>query len=133
MYRLFQFFSVIDVDVTYTPGEAGPDTGTLVIASDDPDESEVNVDLAGSGLDGYPFIRGDANAGGQIDIADTIFTLTYLFASGPSPTCLDAADANDDGTVDLSDAITILLHLFTLNRPLPEPFPECGIDETEDG
>ena len=56
----------------------------------------------------------------------------YLFAAGPAPSCLDAADANDDGTLDIADAIAILGHLFGNAGPLPQPFAECGADETED-
>ena len=76
------------------------------------------------------FLRGDANASNAIDIADAIFTLSYLFAHGPVPSCLDAADANDSGGIDIADAITILSHLFAQAGPLPAPFGECGVDPT---
>ncbi len=78
------------------------------------------------------FHRGDANADNAIDIADAIFTLSFLFAEGPSPSCLDAADANDDGAVDIADAIAVLSHLFAGSGDLPEPFGACGIDPTLD-
>jgi hypothetical protein len=79
------------------------------------------------------FQRGDTNGDGAVDIADAIFTLGYLFAQGPEPTCLDAADANDDGAVDIADAIAVLSHLFAGAGPLPEPFGGCGPDPTADG
>jgi len=78
------------------------------------------------------FRRGDADTNNALDIADVIFSLSYLFVSGPAPTCLDAADANDDGRVDLSDAIRVLLHLFARTGDLPEPFSQCDIDPTGD-
>lgn len=79
------------------------------------------------------FIRGNANAtDNHVDIADTIFLLSYLFQRGRPPVCYDAADANDDGSVDLSDPILILMHLFTEGRTVVQPFPECGDDETVD-
>ena len=78
------------------------------------------------------FGRGDSNADNAFDIADAIFTLSYLFAEDSPPTCLDAADANDDGAIDIADAIAILGHLFGGAAPLPEPFGECGIDPTAD-
>ncbi len=78
------------------------------------------------------FSRGDANADSAIDIADAVFTLSYLFASGAPPSCLDAADANDDGAVDIADAIAVLSYLFAGAGDLPEPFGECGIDPTVD-
>ena len=81
---------------------------------------------------GFPFLRGDTNMDSSIDIADAIFTLSYLFADGPPPTCLDAADTNDDGAIDIADPITVLSHLFASSGDLPDPFGECGVDPTED-
>ena len=74
-------------------------------------------------------LRGDANA---LDIADAIFTLSYLFAGNTTPSFLDTADGNDDGAVDIADAIAVLSHLFAGSGALPEPFGECGVDPTED-
>ena len=78
------------------------------------------------------FVRGDANADGQIDIADAITILDYLFGGGHVPACRDAGDGNDDGTVDIGDAITVLGHLFGGAGSLPEPFGACGTDPTDD-
>ena len=78
------------------------------------------------------FLRGDPNADSAINIADAIFTLSYLFADGATPSCLDAADANDDGKIDIADAIAVLAYLFAGAGDLPEPFGECGIDPTVD-
>ncbi|MEK6705896.1 MAG: PKD domain-containing protein, partial [Bdellovibrionota bacterium] len=49
---------------------------------------------------GAQFIRGDANRDGNLDIADPIKILSYLFASDEA-TCLDACDVNDSGQVDI--------------------------------
>lgn len=83
---------------------------------------------------GAHFIRGDVNADGRgVDLSDAIYILQYLFDNGPEPACLDTADANDDSSlIDLSDAITVLQHLFADGGPLPEPFGQCGPDETDD-
>ncbi len=78
------------------------------------------------------FIRGDANADGNINIADAVFILAYLFASGQPPACMDSADANDDGSFNISDAVTVLNYLFSNDRPLHDPFSKCGIDPTLD-
>ncbi len=79
-----------------------------------------------------PFVRGDANADEAIDIADAIFTLTYLLAGGATPSCLDAADGNDDGRIDISDGLSVLQHLFTSGPALPPPSPGCGVDRATD-
>jgi len=79
-----------------------------------------------------PFLRGDGNSDGRLDIADGIFIFNYLFLQGPEPDCLDAADANDDGAVDGSDGIYIINYQFLDGPPPPPPFPETGLDPTED-
>ena len=81
---------------------------------------------------GTVFRRGDTNADGNVDIADAITTLTYLFGGGSAFSCMDAADANDDGKVDISDAISLLGHLFGGDGELPPPFAGCGIDPSDD-
>jgi hypothetical protein len=85
-----------------------------------------------------PFIRSDANADGATDIGDGVCVLAYLFGS-PGDTCEDritqcndVADANDDGGVDLGDGIYILQYLFVSGPMIPEPYPGCGTDSTED-
>ena len=83
-------------------------------------------------ITGARFNRGDANADDVLDVADAVFTLSYLFASSAAPACEDAADANDDGTLDIADAIAVLGHLFAGAGDLPEPFGDCGVDPTAD-
>ena len=78
-----------------------------------------------------PFRRGDSNSSGTHDIADAIFTLSYLFAKGTVPRCLDSADANDNGEINIADVITLLSYLFG-NGPLPPPGDTCGADPTID-
>ena len=77
------------------------------------------------------FIRADLNLDGQLDLADPIRLLEYLFL-GTSIECDDSADANDDGTVDLSDGIQILSFLFSQGPPPLYPFPIAGHDLSED-
>ncbi|MEE8141476.1 MAG: hypothetical protein V3T77_00080 [Planctomycetota bacterium] len=74
------------------------------------------------------FIRGDSNNDALLNISDLIFTLNYLFLSGPEPDCEDAADSNDDGNVNISDPIFLGLYLFQEGLPPPPPFPTCGAD-----
>jgi hypothetical protein len=97
----------------------------------------AGVDMGAYEFGGCPppnerFLRGDTNADSAIDIADAVFTLSYLFGDGPQPTCLDAADANDDGKINLADCISILNYLYGDDASLPAPFPACGIDPTLD-
>ncbi len=77
------------------------------------------------------FVRGDANVSGEVDIADAIGILRYLFRGETSVTCVKAADANDDGKINVSDPIAIVLRLVAGRAPLPEP-TSCGADPTPD-
>jgi hypothetical protein len=80
-----------------------------------------------------PFIRGDANGDGDINITDVVYVINELFRGAPPSRCPAAADANGDGTRDISDPIYILQYTFLGGRPPPEPFPRCGVapaDET---
>ncbi|MGH9362173.1 MAG: hypothetical protein ACRD2T_09665, partial [Thermoanaerobaculia bacterium] len=83
--------------------------------------------------DGTPFVRGDANDDGAVDISDPSLLLSHLFLAGEEPRCADAADADDDGRVDISDPIFTLQWLFTGGRAPPAPGPDiAGHDPTED-
>ncbi len=76
----------------------------------------------------FEFARGNSNnSDATVDIADTIYTLNYLFANGRAPDCEDAADANNDGRLDIADPIYVFNFLFGSGPPLA-PWPECGFD-----
>jgi hypothetical protein len=73
----------------------------------------------------------DGNGDGRSDVSDAIFHLSYLFAGGAPPACLDAMDFNGDGSIDIVDAIAMLLHLFIGGAPPAmgegcRGFPACG-------
>jgi predicted outer membrane repeat protein len=78
------------------------------------------------------FRRGDANADGAVNLADPVFTMSFLFANGPAPPCREAVDTNDDGSMDIGDAIRTLFFLFASGEPPPEPHAGCGFDPTPD-
>jgi hypothetical protein len=78
-----------------------------------------------------PFVRGDTDGTGTLELADVITLLGYLFL-GAVLSCPDPADANDDGQVDVSDAIYLLRHFFGGAPAPPPPAGEAGLDPTED-
>jgi hypothetical protein len=82
--------------------------------------------------DATQFVRGDSNQDGDIDIADAVSVLNYLF-NNSGTLCIDANDVNDSGTVSITDAVNVLCFIFCPGTPLPPtPFPECGPDPTPD-
>ncbi|MCZ6794390.1 MAG: dockerin type I repeat-containing protein [Planctomycetota bacterium] len=77
-----------------------------------------------------PFVRGDANDDGDVNISDASFTLSFLFRGGAEPPCPNAADVDDNGTVNISDPIALFNYLFR-GGPMPAaPSPRCGFDAT---
>ena len=78
------------------------------------------------------FQRGDTDANGQLNLTDPVAALGFLFQGGSVPSCMDAADSNDDGQVNLTDAVYTLSHLFQGGTAPPAPFPDCGVDASED-
>lgn len=78
------------------------------------------------------FLRGDANTDGIVDLSDAIRTFGWLFQGAAEPNCLDTADSNDDGAIDLSDGVYTLNFLFLNKSIIKEPYPNIGIDPTND-
>jgi hypothetical protein len=87
-------------------------------------------------LDSEPpelFRRGDCDAGGEVDLGDTVFLLFALFApEGPPIPCEDACDFNDDGATGVADGLFGLLFLYAGERGPRAPFPACGGDPSGD-
>ena len=80
-----------------------------------------------------PFLRGDSNADGTVNLADGVSTLGYLFNGNQAPPCLDAADTNDSGQIDIADAIGTFNWLFAGGaHPAPPGPTACGEDPTAD-
>jgi predicted phosphodiesterase len=80
-----------------------------------------------------PFLRGDSNGDGVLDISDPNHLYLFLFNGTVSPNCLDASDVNDDGQVDVSDPAYLLNYLFQGGPPPPAPGDaSCGPDPTPD-
>jgi hypothetical protein len=92
---------------------------------------EVEALASGEAL--TPFIRGDADGDGSLDMGDAVLTL-FALAGETQLGCLRAADLNDDGAFEVTDVIHTLNFLFLSGPPPRAPFPSCGPDPTfEDG
>jgi hypothetical protein len=65
---------------------------------------------------------GDANDDGEVNVADAVYNITYIFLEGPPPPCPAQADANCDGTGNVGDAVYLISHIFSGGPP---PCPVC--------
>ncbi|MBI4583078.1 MAG: hypothetical protein HY717_03530 [Planctomycetes bacterium] len=63
-------------------------------------------------------LRGDANFDNQLDTADAIVDLQYLFLGGLQPDCPIAADFDLSGELDITDPIILLSSVFLGEPPL---------------
>ena len=76
-------------------------------------------------------IRGnvDYDAFQEIDIADLVYLVDYMFSGGPEPPCYDEADMDGSGgIIDVADLIYLVHYMFTGG---PEPVA-CPPDVIED-
>lgn len=78
-----------------------------------------------------PFVRGDANADGRVNVADPVVIVFRVFR-GLELACDKAADADDDGEILVNDPVYLLQYLFRHGPEPPAPFPEAGLDPTPD-
>jgi agmatine/peptidylarginine deiminase len=83
-------------------------------------EDECSADTQMVSL--YVYVCGDANGDGEIDIADVVHLINYLFINGPAPQPMAAGDANGDCLVDIADVVYLLNYLFGEGDP---PKPGC--------
>lgn len=119
-----------------TDGIGSPAVDNLLVFADAGTESPNLVDGAINIVNFNPFLRGDCNNDVQVDIADGIYLLNFLFQSGPVPFCDDACDFNDDGSLDSTDAIQTFNYVLGLPVGMEPPPPAApgpfvpGIDGT---
>ncbi len=82
------------------------------------------------------FIRGDYNSDGVVSTQDPLMELQSIFGvPGAFPaSCEDAADYDDDGSILTNDPLMALQFIFGVPKSIlpPPPYPNCGIDPTED-
>ena len=62
--------------------------------------------------------KGDVTGDGEINIADVLFLINYLYKGGPAPDPLEMGDVNCDDEIDIEDVIYLINYLYK-NGPSP--------------
>jgi hypothetical protein len=65
---------------------------------------------------------GDVNDDGEVNVADAVYMIVYVFLYGPPPPCPAQADPNCDGATNVGDAIYLISYIFK-GGPAPGPCP----------
>ena len=72
-------------------------------------------------LQGYvhtaAFEHGDANANGQVTIADVVYLINYFFKGGPEPIPMETGDVDGDNLSQIQDAVYLVNYLFKGGNP----------------
>ncbi len=63
------------------------------------------------------YVWGDANGDGEVDVADVLFLINYLFLSGSLPSPPASGDPNDDCVIDVADVVYLINYLFLEGAP----------------
>jgi hypothetical protein len=58
------------------------------------------------------FLRGDANQDKNVNVADIVYLVSYLFKHGPAPAPFQSGEANCDGKVTVADVVYLVAYLF---------------------
>jgi hypothetical protein len=60
----------------------------------------------------FVIIPGDADRSGQVDVADAIYLINYMFLGGPAPTPARVGDINGDCRLNIADIVYLISYLF---------------------
>lgn len=59
-----------------------------------------------------PYVPGDANRDGEIEVGDVVYLISYLYRGDDPPDPLLAGDATCDGDVNVDDVVNLISYLF---------------------
>jgi hypothetical protein len=116
------------ISVVVPAGAAVGETTVMVRNADDAESNAAGFTVVPPPP---PFIRGDGNLDGVVDLSDALKVLFHLF-SGLAVPCRDALDADDSGSIDITDAMYVLDHAIREGPAPAQPYPASGADPTED-
>lgn len=89
------------------------DTGSFAITVQVSDGGSLTDSKAFSlYIEPTPFLPGDADHDGIVNISDAVYLISYIFGGGAAPDPLAAGDVNADCLVNISDAVSLIAFIF---------------------
>ena len=73
-----------------------------------------------------PFVRGDCDGSGEVELTDGIELLNALFIRRVELPCRAACDFSGSASLGITTAVYLFEYLFLGGSPPPTPFPSCG-------
>jgi CubicO group peptidase (beta-lactamase class C family) len=114
--------------ITGTPSWSATYYMQIEAADSDIPPSKDTVDVFITIVD-PPYLCGNADGSGGVDIDDVVFLINYIFASGPEPDPLETGDADCSGDVDIDDVVFLISYIFSGgNEPCDsdgDTVPDC--------
>jgi len=77
-----------------------------------PANNSCGQQIGAKGEGCLPFAPGDANGDKNVNVADAVFMINYVFKGGAAPDPLEAGDANCDGFPNVADAVYLINYVF---------------------
>ncbi len=65
---------------------------------------------------------GDADGSHDVNIADAVYLVAYIFSHGPAPNPLEVGDVDCDGVITIADVVYLIAHIFSHG---PAPCAAC--------
>ncbi len=84
-----------------------------------PDQADMDENGIG---DACQYICGDANSDSQVNVADAVFLINYVFKGGPGPDPVCEGNANGDLDTNVGDAVYLIAYVFNGGS---EPIEPC--------
>jgi hypothetical protein len=75
-----------------------------------------------------PFICGDANDDGRVNVADINYLINYVFWNGPPPYQYYTGDVDGDWDIDVGDIVYLYNTMFKFGPPL-----SCQLKQQPEG
>ncbi len=101
-------------------------TSTGVISGTPADTGAVSVSIRATGTTGgsetetisfriapAPYLSGDADNNGVVNISDAVYMVTYIFSGGAAPIPTIAGDADCNGIITISDVVYLINFIFS--------------------